>query len=138
MSTVLEDAIEAARTFFEDDRISKRSIQRACKERKYSRPRHFVAAFIRARDPNRFSYPMIARFMNRKDHTTALYHERKAHEIWGRSLFTKLAAVRPVEPTPPETPEQLIHRTASEEEILRQGELNLHKWLNGDEWRLTA
>lgn len=135
---VLDEAIEAAQTFFQNDSINKKWIWKQSKERKYVEARFFVCAFMRARDPGKFSYPVITRAIKRSDHTTAINAVRVAHERWTERLFLKLAAVRPVEPKQPETPEQLIHRTASEEEILRKGDENLHRALNKYEWRLTA
>lgn len=131
---VLDEAIEAAQTFFNDKRINKDRIWRLSKERRYAHPRHFVCAFMRARDPNKFSYPVIANAVKRADHTTALNSVRKAHKLWGQALFIKLAAVSAVDADDGDTSEQLMHRSASFDEIMVTGEANLARFTNGSGW----
>lgn len=134
---VLDEAIEAAQTFFRDYRITKRHVWKKSKERKYVRLRSFIAAFLRARDPEKFSYPNIAKSLKHSDHTTAINAVRNAHKEWGERLFLKLAAVRPVETAPSQTPEQLIH-SVSYEEMIAVGEANLARFVNGRGWEEAA
>lgn len=131
---VLDEAIEAAQTFFNDERINRGRIWRLSKERRYAHPRHFVCAFMRARDPNKFSYPVIANAVKRSDHTTALNSVRRAHKLWGQALFIKLAAVSAVDADDGDTSEQLMHRSASFDEIMVTGEANLARFTNGTGW----
>lgn len=134
---VLDEAIEAARTFFENDSIRRQSVWKKTKEPRYVRVRWFVAAFMRARDPNKFSYPVIANALKHKDHTTALHGVRNAHENWGERLFLRLAAVRPVHASCTDTFEQQVHSVA-QEEILAIGEANLARFVSGKGWGQAA
>ena len=134
---VLDEAIEAAQTYFQDYRIDRKRVRKQSKERKYVRVRSFVAAFMRARDPSKFSYPVIARALDKKDHTTVLHAVRQAHKEWGERLFLKLAAVRPVETGEPESIEQPFH-SVSPAEILAVGERNMARFINGKGWEQAA
>lgn len=134
---VLDEAIEAAQTFFQNYNINKRWIWKQSKERKFVEARFFVCAFMRARDPKKFSFPVIARAIKRSDHTTALNAVRMAHEFWGERLFLKLAAVRPVETTPEQTSPHVVHEVTAEE-LLAVGEANLARFVNGKGWEQAA
>lgn len=130
--TVLDDAVDAARVFFQNPNITKRSIWKRSKSPKYTEPRHFVCAFIRARDPQRFSYPVIARLTRRKDHTSCLNSVQRAHKEWGAQLFQKLA-LTVVEQAPQEGSAQVVH-SVSAEALLAIGEANLARFFNGKGW----
>ncbi len=138
MTTAFEDAVEAAQTFFRSSRIDKHWIWKICKERKYVEPRQFVCAFMRARDPNKYSYPLIANAIKRKDHTTVIVAIRQAHKRWGQSLFMKLAAVSVVGSEDQDTFEQPVHISVTEDELLAIGEINLSRFVNGKGWEVAA
>lgn len=135
--TVFDEAIEAAQTFFENPNITRKMVVRQSKERKFVRLRRFVAAFMRARDPDRFSYPVIARLLKKKDHTTILHAVRQAHKEWGERFFIKIAAIRPVEKAKTDTIEQPVH-SVSAEQIDEVGAANLDKFVNGRGWERAA
>ena len=94
--TGLEEAIEAARTFFDDPSITKKTVWKRSKMRRFVRIRFFICAYLRAKDPKRYSYPVIANAIKMNDHTTCIHGVTQAHERWGADLFIKLAAIRVV------------------------------------------
>jgi hypothetical protein len=135
--TVFDEAIEAAQTFFENPNITRKMVTKQSKERKFVRLRWFVAAFMRARDPQRFSYPVIMRLLKKKDHTTILHAVRQAHKEWGERFFVKIAAIRPLEQAKTDTIEQPVHRVSAED-IDAIGAANLAKFVNGHGWEAAA
>ena len=134
--SVLDDAIEAAQTFFKDPRITRKWIWQRSKRREHVEPRHFICAFIRARNPQHYSYPMIARLTKRGDHTSALNSVRWAHKRWGHAIFVKLAAVEVVEVEQADTA-QVVH-SPGQDEIIAIGEANLTRFVNGAGWEQVA
>lgn len=137
MKTTFDEAIEAARTYFRNDRISRADVCKASKERKYVRLRGFIAAYMRASDPKKFSYPMIARFLKYSDHTSVMNVIGNAHAEWGERLFVKLAGVKPVEAISPEGCAQEIH-SPTYENLIEIGEANLARFRNGKGWERVA
>lgn len=125
---VLDEAIEAARVFFQRESISRNSIWKKSKEPIYTQPRFFVCAYMRAKNPRHFSYPVIAAAIKRSDHTTVLNGIRAAHKLWGERTFVRLAAISSVEAKHrPKTP-QVVHRHSAEA-ILVLGEANMIRFL---------
>lgn len=136
--TVFDEAIEAARTFFQNTAINRKSVLKRSKARPIVIQRKFVAAYLRARDPRHWSYPNIASRLGQKDHTTAIHYIRHAHELWGETLFVKLAAIRPVGAGDDEETPQVIHKAPSLTEIQAVGICNLWRFKNAEDWNEVA
>ena len=134
--TAFNDALEEAKLFFNKSFLTREFVSNRRKTRGLVRIRWFMMAYMRARDPNHYSYPVIASAFKLKDHTTAIYGVRKAHENWGKTLFTRLAAVAVVES--PERNEQPMHTSVGAEELLMIGENNLARFMNGTGWEAAA
>ena len=100
--TGLEEAILAARVFFQDESIKKSTVWKKSKERRYTRLRAFCSAYLRA-----------------KDHTTAINAKDRAHEMWGADLFVRLAAVRVVANVGAKV------YSPNRQQIIRAGEANM-------------
>ena len=94
--TGLEEAIEAAKVFFDDPSITKKTVWKKTKERRFVRTRFFVCAYLRAKDPKRYSFPVIANAVKLRDHTSVINGVKKAHAAWGADLFIRIAAMRVV------------------------------------------
>jgi len=133
--TAFKDALEEARAFFNKPELSKHQVQKKTKVRGIVRIRWFMMAYMRARDPNHYSYPIIARSFNLSDHTTAMHGVKKAHEEWGRSIFQKLALQTHTSEQPEEA--QFVHRPSADE-IEGIGTANLAIWVNGKGWQRGA
>ena len=117
--TGLEEAILAARVFFQDEGIKKSTVWKKSKERRYTRLRAFCSAYLRAKDHKRYSYPVIAKAIKVKDHTTAINAKDRAHEMWGADLFVRLAAVRVVANVGAKV------YSPNRQQIIRAGEANM-------------
>ena len=76
------------------DLLRRRKDRIGYKERPLVIFRAYVVRFLRVADPNKFSYPVICRFLGLKDHTSAIYLDRKAkrdgwNQGWTDSLFER-------------------------------------------------
>lgn len=145
--SVLDEAAGVCRAYFMDDSIDRHYLRQNTKNREVVKVRYFAMAYIRACDPNRYSYPMIAHMVGRKDHTTALHGIRHAHRIWGQQTFVRLAFQRLSRRNANSEREipQAIHIRATSGEILARGaelmraELAATKiFTNGQGWRDAA
>lgn len=85
--TNFKHAVEAAKVFFCDDSIDPASVRHKTKHRPTVRLRWYVMAYLRAIDPKRYSYPVIANVVGLDHHTTAMHGINKAHETWGEDHF---------------------------------------------------
>lgn len=93
--------------------ITLESLQHKQRIPHYSRPRFYVAAFLRRADSDKFSYPAIARLFKFKNHTSVFYGEREAFKLWGADMFNRAAR---------------NYRSPCADEIMMIGEANLAKW----------
>jgi hypothetical protein len=66
-------------------------IRNASRAREYGEPRDMVCALLHEHD---FTLKQIAHAVGFKDHTSALWARRRAHEKYGRGLFIELAGRR--------------------------------------------
>ena len=90
MTPTLTKALERASTFFERP-ITVRSLRERTKMSYSTHPRWFVAAYLRASQPQIYSYPKIGREFGGFDHGTIHHGVRKAHELWGVERFERWA-----------------------------------------------
>lgn len=140
MSTALEDAVKAARVYFADHDISVGFIKLKTKERRVVSVRNFVMAYMRARDPKRYSLPVIQRCMGFRDHTTVLNGIRNAHRDYGQVLFQRLNMERLKDGGRFHSIPQAEHTAVTLEEIIARGEFLMHQeraiqFVNGQGWK---
>ncbi len=88
----LDRAIISARKYFNNERISRKTLRRPGRRPYACQVRFFVSAWLRAHTD--FSYPMIAGLLHKKDHTTIMNGVRRAYELWGDDLLFQ-QAMRP-------------------------------------------
>lgn len=141
--TVFNEAVDAARTYFGDSEITPKLVRKKRKTRRIVMVRNWVMAYMRARDPRRFSYPVIARIIGFSDHTTVIHGIRKAHTEYGEVLFRRLTLNRLQEQHKPLEVPQAIHISLTVENILNRGEQLLKaelatEFLNGKGWQRGA
>lgn len=142
MSHAFDEAVAAARTYFQDETISKARLREDNRARDVALVRNWVAAFIRARDPKHYSYPLIGGMLN-KHHSSVIHMIRSAHVDFGALIFEEYA------------PEQFKRIDASRAVVvsvnratlIARGEVRLHRALdeirntlfkNGSGWGVVA
>ena len=134
--SAFNDALSEARAFFRNPKLTKAMVTKRSKVRSLVRIRWFMMAFMRARDPLHYSYPMIASAFGLKDHTTALHGVRNAHKEWGEHLFRKLA-LQVVEPIL-DHEAQVVHSVATVEALIAIGEAGMASFVNDRRWESAA
>ena len=143
--SILKEAVGVARAHFLNEDITVEFVRRNTKERMVTEVRYFIIAYIRACDPKRYSYPMMARIVGLGHHTTVLHGLRRAHRIWGEAYFKRLAFGRLTKGASSTQIPQAIHIAPSMSDILARGEELLRSELaavrvftNGQGWRDAA
>ena len=113
MTPTFTKALERASTFFERP-ITLRSLRDPSKKAKYTEPRHFVTAYLRACQTKIYSYPQIARIMHRMDHATIMNSMRRSRQLWPEYNFAHAASQ-----------DELRHQCVSLDELIAIGAANL-------------
>lgn len=123
MTPTLTKALERATEYFGRE-ITLDSLRTRYKSKFYTRPRFYVAAYLKAQSKKFYSYPQIATIFQQGDHTTVMNGVKRAHEAWGEQHFNRLALLdwSPVS-------------TVTHEEMLQIGLSNLHNFVNGSGWQ---
>lgn len=141
--SVLREAVNVTANYFQDGDITVDYLRERGKHREHVLPRSFAIAYVRAVDPTRFSFPVLARMFHRKDHTTMMYAVRKAHETWGEHLFRRLAMARVDHNYERIKSPQAIHIAPTYDAMIARGRhlmrLELASmFVNGSGWRAAA
>lgn len=141
--SVLRQAVNVTANYFQDGEITASYLRERGKSREIFLPRCFAVAYVRAVDPKRFSFPVLARMFHRKDHTTMMYAVRKAHEVWGEQLFRRLAMDRADLDYDRIRPPQAIHIAPSYDAMIARGKHLMRteialRFLNGEGWSVAA
>jgi len=141
--SVLKEAVNVTANYFQDGDITLDYLRQLGKQKELVLPRSFAIAYVRAVDPKRFSFPVLARFFHRKDHTTLLYAVRKAHDMLGEQLFRRMAMNRTANAYDRIRPPQSIHIAPSYDAMIARGKILMERelasmFVSGEGWRAAA